>query len=101
MPLTLDTCGDTVSQKARIGTATANRGPKLKAFLRPIFASTKLVESLALHVLGLNWTGEKISLFLGDWELGRVALSCHIALDLLCQEMHEASWLGCRCQRGP
>ena len=34
--------------------------------------------------------GEKISLFLEDWELARVALSCHMALDLLCQEMREA-----------
>ena len=33
--------GHTVAQKARIGTLTANRGPKVKAFLRPI--------------IGLNW----------------------------------------------
>ena len=31
-----------------------------------------------------------MSLFLADWDLARVALSCHIALDSLCQEMHEA-----------
>ena len=31
------------------------------------------VESLALHVIGLNWSGEKVSLFLEDWELARVA----------------------------
>ena len=46
-------------------------------------------------------SGEKISLFLEDWELARVALSCHIALDMLCQEVHEAWQLGCCCQRGP
>ena len=31
-------------------------------------------------------------LFLEDRELAKVALSCHVALDLLCQEMHEG-WL--------
>ena len=39
---------------------------------------------------GQDQSGEKISLFLEDWELARVALSCHIALVMLCQEMHEA-----------
>ena len=29
------------------------------------------VESLALHVIGLNWSGEKVSLFLKDWELAK------------------------------
>ena len=27
-----------------------------------------------------------ISRFLQDWEVAKVALSCHIALDMLCQE---------------
>ena len=44
----------------------------------------------ALHVIGLHGLGGKISLFLKDWELAKVALSCHMALDMLCQEMHEA-----------
>ena len=44
----------------------------------------------ALHVVGLHGPGDKISLFLKDWELAKVALSCHMALDMLCQEMHEA-----------
>ena len=48
------------------------------------------VESIALHVIGLNWSGEKVSLFLEDWDLARVALGCHVALDMLCQEMHES-----------
>ena len=43
----------------------------------------------ALHVTGLYGPGCKISLFLQDWELAEVALSCHVALDMLCQEMHE------------
>ena len=41
----------------------------------------------ALHVIGLFGLGDKISLFLKDWELAKVALSCHMALDMLCQEM--------------
>ena len=44
----------------------------------------------ALHVIGMYGPGDKISLFSEDWELAKVALSCHIALDMLCQEMHEA-----------
>ena len=32
----------------------------------------------ALHVIGLYGPGGKISLFLQDWELAKVALSCHI-----------------------
>ena len=43
----------------------------------------------ALHVVGLHGPGDKISLFLQDWELAKVALSCHMALDMLCQEMHQ------------
>ena len=42
----------------------------------------------ALHVLGLYGLGGKISLFLHDWELAKVALSCRMALDMRCQEMH-------------
>ena len=44
----------------------------------------------ALHVVGLHGSGDKISLFLQDWELAKVELSCHMALDMLCQEIHEA-----------
>ena len=42
-----------------------------------------------LHVIGLHGSGDRISLFLQDWELAKVALSCHVALDILCQEMCE------------
>ena len=44
----------------------------------------------ALHVIGLYGPGVKISIFLQDWVLAKVALSCHMALDMLCQEMQEA-----------
>ena len=41
------------------------------------------VGSFALCVVGQEQSGEKISLFSEDWELARVALSCHIALDIV------------------
>ena len=42
----------------------------------------------ALHVMyGL---GGKLSLSLQEWELAKVAVSCDMVLDMLCQEMHEA-----------
>ena len=44
-----------------------------------------------------NRSGEKILLFLEDWELVRAALSFHVAFDMFCREMHEAWWLVCCC----
>ena len=44
----------------------------------------------ALYVIGLCGPGGKICLFLKDCELAKVALSCHMAFDMLCQEIHEA-----------
>ena len=41
------------------------------------------VESVALNVMGQDQSGEKRSLFLEDWELATVALSRHIALDIV------------------
>ena len=43
----------------------------------------------ALYVIGLHGSGDTIALFLQDWEVAKVSLSCHVALDMLCQEMHE------------
>ena len=48
------------------------------------------VGNYALHVIGLCGPGDKISLFLKDWELAKVVLRCHMALDMQCQEVHEA-----------
>ena len=35
---------------------------------------------------------------LQDWEVAKVALSCHVALDMLCQELHDVErrrgWFG-------
>ena len=49
-------------------------------------------EFRAIEVIGQDWSSEVVALFLEDWELGRVALSCHMAMDLLCQEMRGACW---------
>ena len=50
------------------------------------------VGNLAVEVVGQNWSSEVISLFLEDWEVGRVAFSCHLSMDLLCQEKMDACW---------
>ena len=57
----------------------------------------------------LHGPGGKISLFLEDGELAKVASGCHMALDMLCQEVHEACchgmsavlspWTGCDTKR--
>ena len=56
------------------------------------------VNNEALHVIGLHGSGDKMSFFLQDWELAKVALSCHTALDILCQEMYDVErrrgWFG-------
>ena len=52
----------------------------------------------ALFVIGLHGSGGVIAQFLQDWEVAKVALSCHIALDMLCQELHDVGrrrgWFG-------
>ena len=37
-------------------------------------------------------SGDNISFFLHDWEVAKVALGCHMSLDVSCQEMHEVEW---------
>ena len=64
-------------------------GLKAQALLQRSSANTTW-ESLALKVMGQEQSGVTMSLFLEDWELAKVAMSCHIALDMLCREMHEA-----------
>ena len=46
-------------------------------------------DNLAIEVVGQNWTSEMVSLFLEDREVGRVASSCHLSMDFLCQEMRD------------
>ena len=43
-------------------------------------------------VIGQDWSSEVVALFLEDWELGRAASSCHMAMDLFCQEIRDACW---------
>ena len=52
-------------------------------------ASENNVGSGALFVIGLHRSGDAIALFLQDWKVARVALRCHVALDMLCQELHD------------
>ena len=56
------------------------------------------VSNEALYVIGLHGSGDKISRHLQDWEVAKEALSCHIALDMLCQELYEVErrrgWFG-------
>ena len=40
------------------------------------------VDNLAIVVEWQNWSSEVVSLFLEDWEVGRVALCCHLSMDL-------------------
>ena len=49
-------------------------------------------ECRALEVIGQEWSSEVVAFLPKDWELERVALSCHMAMDLLCQEMRDAGW---------
>ena len=55
----------------------------------------------ALHVIGLYGPGDKVTLFLQDWELAEVALSCHMALDMPCQEMQWSLVAGLPLLKGP
>ena len=47
-------------------------------------------ECWATEVVGQDWSSEVVALFLEDWELGRVALTCHVAMDFVCREMRDA-----------
>ena len=50
------------------------------------------VGGMAIEVIGQDRSSNVVALFLKDWELGRVALSCHMTMDYLCQEMVDACW---------
>ena len=49
-------------------------------------------ERRGIEVIGQDWSSEVVALFLEDWELRRVASSCHMTLDFLSQEMRDACW---------
>ena len=46
----------------------------------------------AVGVIGQDWSSEVVALFLEDWEPGRVALNCHMTVNLSCQELRDACW---------
>ena len=56
------------------------------------------VSNEASYVTGFHGSGDKISRYLHDWEVAKVALSCQKALDMLCQELNEVErrrgWFG-------
>ena len=56
------------------------------------------VSNEALYIIGGHGSGDKISRYLQDWEVAQVALSCHTAFDMLCQELYEVErrrgWFG-------
>ena len=44
------------------------------------------VSNEAIYVFGVHGSGDKISRYLQDWEVAKVALNCHVAVDMLCHE---------------
>ena len=48
------------------------------------------VWNLSLEVVGQGWSGWLIHFFSKIGSLREVAVSCHLALDFLCQDMHDA-----------
>ena len=75
-----ETCEDSVAQRVHCGKVKMQLGLRTKAF--------HCWQQCATCHRGDLVT--RLSLFLEDWELPRVSLSCHISLDMLCQQMHEA-----------
>ena len=59
--------------------STSGQEVRVRLLLR--ITSTKSITSL-LKSFGKNWSSEVVSLFSEDWELGRMASSCHMAMDL-------------------
>ena len=59
-------------KKAQIGTATANRGAKVKAFLRSINAGT-MWKALLFMSSGSVGQARRCPFFQEDWELARAA----------------------------
>ena len=81
--------GKWAAQRVQSGRVKAKPGRKTKAFLQVIFEKA-MCATMRCTSSGCMGLVDKISLFLQDWELAKVALSCHMALDMLCQEMNEA-----------
>ena len=50
-----------------------------------------IVSNETLYVIGLHGSGDKFSRYLQDLEVAKVAVSCHIALDM---PKNETKWKG-------
>ena len=72
----------------------AKPGQQTKACLQVTFEKATCATKRCTSLGCMGLVTRSLSLFLKDWELARVALSCHMVLDMLCQERHEARWLG-------
>ena len=84
----LETCGDTVARKALTGTATfCVVDWKRRHFFHRSSANTTWT---ALPCMLSGWIGlaKRCPLLQENCEFARVVLSCHVAMDMLCQEMH-------------
>ena len=49
-------------------------------------------ECQAVEVIRQDLSSDVVALFLEDWELGRVALSCRMNMNFFCQERRDACW---------
>ena len=77
-----ETRGDTVAQRVQYGKVRMKLGQRTKAF-HWVFLAKTMCATVRCAASGCFGPGDKVSLFLEDWELARVALSCHVALDML------------------
>ena len=88
IPLVWGTNGKWAVQRVQCGRVKAKLCRKTKVCLPVALEEATLATMRCTSSVCMG--GDKISLFLQDWELAKVALSCHMALDMVCQEMHEA-----------
>ena len=89
--------GDSVARRARRGKVKVKHVLKTEAshqgFLERTMRATKRCTSSGCMGLVTR------CLFMKNWALARVALSCYMALDMLCQEMHGPWLLLSRCHK--
>ena len=100
-PLIWRTCGGVPARKALIGTATSTLGPRARkpALARLLMRSMR--STMSGIFLSKLWgkvgqAGWSI-FFLWSPELAREAVSCHLTLNLLCQELQDA-WSSLHCR---
>ena len=89
--MTLDwlTHGKWAAQRVQCGRVKAKFGRKTNVCLL-VALEEGMWATMSCTSSGLYGLGGKVSLFLQDWLLAKVALSCRIAVEMLGQEMHEA-----------